>query len=71
MSNLSDDERGRIVILAARYGFRWAAYIGTFVVILAWLFAPDMIRTALWWYPVSFVILFLSKRRGLLTAANY
>jgi hypothetical protein len=70
LTQLTDDERGRLMVIAARYALKWAAVIGTFFLIASWAFAPDMITTALWWYPFAFIMLFLSKRQNLLRQAQ-
>lgn len=67
---LDDDERGRIMLLAARYGLKWAIFIGTFFLIFSFIFFPDMIRQATHWYPFSFFGMFFWKRHWLIAQAN-
>ena len=67
---LTDDERGQLIVSAACYGIIWGVGLGTFFVTTSWLWSPDTIRSALWWYPFGFVVVFLRMRHKLLERAN-
>lgn len=67
---LDDSERGTLMVSAFWYALIGGLILGTFFVTSTWLFAPDMMRIALWWYPFGFVAVFLWKRHRFLARAN-
>ena len=69
-TKLTDDQRGQLIVSAACYGVLWSLAISTPICLMAWIWFPENILSALGWYPLAFVAVFLRKRHKLLEQAN-